>query len=77
MSFRLLFGVAVLPFLADAAAGFAARGTLFAVDRGKLHLVATIAAGVSRRRSGFFLTKAVSRLWFGRPIREIPQETGD
>lgn len=45
MSFRLLFGVAVLPLSADRLADVAARGTLFALDRGKLHLVATIACG--------------------------------
>ena len=45
MSFRLLFGVAVLPLSADRLAVPAVRGTLFAVDRGKLHLVAAIAYG--------------------------------
>lgn len=45
MSFRLLFGVAVLPLSTDLLAVPATRGTLFALDRGKLHLVATIACG--------------------------------
>ena len=74
MSFRLLFGAAAFPFLADCVAVPAARDTLFALDRGKRHLVATIASGRSRRRSGFFLTREVSRLVVGRPIRDSPWE---
>ncbi len=73
MSFRLLFGAAALPFLADCVAAFAARGAFLALDRGKRHLVATIASGTSRRRSGFFLTREVSRLSPRRPIRDSPQ----
>ena len=74
MSFRLLFGAAAFAFFADRVAVPTARDTLFAVDWGKRHLVATIASGKSRRRSGFFLTREVSRLAVGRPIRDSPRE---
>ena len=73
MSFRFLFGAAAFPFLVDRVAVLAARGTLFAVDRGKRHLFTTIASGIGRRRSGFYLTREVSRLSVRRPIRDSPR----